>query len=82
MNAVELIKRTLEKVEQGKITIDEYEEIIEPLKNVEPVVYCKECLYWSQYDESCSYEKNVDDSCHVIEALPDHFCSYGRRRAK
>lgn len=49
MNAVELINKAEWDADHNLITVEEYNKRIEPLKDVEIVVRCKDCKYWEEY---------------------------------
>lgn len=45
--------------------------------DVVPVVRCKDCLYWEEYDGEmfCLCNANL-----MTDTAPDDFCSYGERK--
>ena len=44
MDAARVIREADSKCEYGMITVGEYERIIAPFHDVEPVVRCKDCI--------------------------------------
>ena len=45
MNAVTYYSEAIKKVDSGEITIGEYERMINVLRDVEPVVRCRDCKH-------------------------------------
>lgn len=80
MNAITYYSEAIKKVDSGEITIGEYERMINVLRDVEPVVRCRDCLYWQKSSlfrghTVCRYV--VD--CSVVRR-EDDFCSRGERK--
>ena len=80
MNAITYYSEAIKKVDDGEITIGEYERMINVLWDVEPVVRCKDCRYWQKSSlfsghMVCRYV--VD--CSVVRH-DDDFCSRGERK--
>ena len=48
----------------------------------EEVVYCKDCLFWAEYESSLLGKVMccTGQGCVRIEKKADDFCSYGERR--
>lgn len=46
MNAIKVYEDACRKADNSEITLGEFEKIIEPLMDVEPVISCKECKHW------------------------------------
>ena len=44
----------------------------------EPIVRCKECIYWNSGENEC--DKWEHCILHNIGIGPDSFCSYGKRK--
>lgn len=69
MDAIKEYFRIADKLEHEEITLQEYEEQCQMLRDVQKVVRCKDC----KYEDTC---------CRMIrnEKKPNDFCSYGERR--
>ena len=93
MNAVEIYEKAVNSLERGDITLGEFETQIAVLKDVEPVVRCKDCTHCTvqkgyipgdtEFREFPVYfckhpMSELGSEPLVIEA--DDFCSYGERR--
>lgn len=46
MNAIKVYEDACRKADNSEITLGEFEKMIEPLMDVEPVIRCKECKHW------------------------------------
>ena len=60
-------------------TRDEFVEFIkkQPTIEAEPIVRCKECIYWKSGENEC--DKWEHCILHNIGIDPNSFCSYGER---
>ena len=79
MNAYELMMKAEHQIEHGDICLGEYAQIIDLLKDVEPVVRCKDCKYGEPFMENkirCSSTFDRQLMC------PDDYCSYATRKEK
>lgn len=78
MNAVEIYEKAQRSLNRNEITVGEFEEQIAELKDVEPVVRCKDC------DKISPSVTPIKDAvwCREFRAyMPcGGFCSYGERR--
>lgn len=76
MDAIREFLRNADQIEHGMITWDEYERMNEILRDVEPVIRCKDCKHY----EMASNEAN--GWCEVNECpfAPWDFCSLGERK--
>ena len=61
-------------------TRDEFVEFIkkQPTIEAEPVVRCKDCIYWKSGENEC--DKWEHCILHNIGIGPNSFCSYGERK--
>lgn len=74
MNAITYYSEAIKKMDEGKITIDEYERMINVLRDVEPVVRCKNC-------KKAEHDRVFREYwCRGREVDPDGYCSFGERR--
>lgn len=64
MNAVKILLDAERKLDHNEITLGEYEKLIEPLKDVRPVVHGQ----WKTSDTQCGI------SCSVCGTPVDDFC--------
>lgn len=64
MNAIEILLDAERKLDHNDITLGEYEKLIEPLKDVRPVVHG----WWAGSDTQCGI------SCSVCGMPVDDFC--------
>lgn len=57
-------------------------EDIENAPTVEAVevVRCKNCKHWWKENKLCCNDKCCNGNVAVVDAPPNHFCSYGERR--
>ena len=74
MNAITYYSEAIKKVDEGEITIGEYERMINVLRDVEPVVRCRDCkhnlLPATSGNASCEIYygmTNQDGFCHMAE---------------
>lgn len=79
MNAVEVIHKAEWEADHNLITLGEFEKKIEPLKDVEIVVRCKDCKHQDPD------RLNDGSGCYVCRKghgwKPDNwFCADGERR--
>ena len=77
MNAITYYSEAIKKVDSGEITIGEYERMINVLRDVEPVVRCRDCKWWHDWNGEC-YAKEAQGFGHLWEA--DDYCSFGERK--
>ena len=83
MNAITYYSEAIKKVDEGEITIGEYERMINVLRDVEPVVRCRECKYWKTINgvtlsrrlKFCTYAIG-----HNYVRHDEDFCSRGERK--
>ena len=73
MNAITYYSEAIKKVDNGEITIGEYERMINVLRDVEPVVRCKDCKHYDgemcrQYSQFYTHHWNLE------------YCSHGERK--
>ena len=82
MNAVEIYRNAVDSLNRDEITIGEFEAQIAVLKDVEPVVRCKDCkLAVVAVPPFVAEQKLVCTKAVNWRAVePNHFCSYGERR--
>lgn len=72
MNAITSYSEAIKKVDSGEITIGEYERMINVLRDVEPVVRCRDCK-WCNMGE-CEHEFGL------LVANDENYCSFGERK--
>lgn len=51
------------------------------IKEMKPVVYCKECEYYYSYSENwgvCEYTRMHQEK--ALDVKPDHFCGWGEKK--
>ena len=72
MNAITYYSEAIKKVDKGEITIGEYERMINVLRDVEPVVRCRDCKH---HDGIRCFRWNST----IITGFDD-FCSNGERK--
>lgn len=82
MNAAKIIQETNMELYSGRITLEEYKKRIEPFKDVESVVRCKDCRYgmWIKniFGEdriACILEESFVQDDRALP--PDWFCADG-----
>lgn len=79
MNAAEIYRNAVDSLNLGEITVGEFDAQIAVLKDVEPVVRCKDCKNWKK-----SWIEGVSRGMCIggipRKSLPYDFCSYGERR--
>lgn len=85
MNAVKIYEDACRAADRSEITIGEFEKRIEPLKDVESVVRCKDCKYATMTSDgqTCKYcEIDTDDDGYIraVYHNADWFCADGKRR--
>lgn len=71
MNAIEKYEVALTALERGLMSLDDFEKEIAPLRDVAPVVRCKDCIRYSAIRRWCK--------CHHTRMFENNFCSYGER---
>ena len=80
MTYLELIRDADRQLDDGRITIGEYEQMIEPMnREIQPeIIRCKDCKHYL-HDEEYGF-----DWCNrmsgVFRAKPDGFCSWAVMR--
>lgn len=79
MNAIEKYEVALTALERGLMSLDDFEKEIAPLRDVVPVVRCKDCKHYYFADNRISQEQRY--VCEISGEIwkPDSFCSYGDR---
>lgn len=88
MNAVEIYRKAENDLEHNRITIGEFDERIEPLKDVECVVRCKDCKFMKPRE---CYVGNrmgnrTETRCFCYGMLrgervnPEFYCAAGERK--
>ena len=89
MNAIKVYEDACRKADNSEITLGEFEKIIEPLMDVEPVIRCKDCkhrpkgtganhdLKFPDYVCPCQC---VDDYWYSWMPNDDWFCADGERK--
>lgn len=82
MNAVKIYEDACRAVDRSEITLGEFEKRIEPLKDVESVVRCKDCKYWLQMNRFQQDYHPGRGECELNCWVRDYdwFCSDGERR--
>ena len=70
MDAIKEYMRIVDKLEHDEITLEEYEKLCAPLRNVVEVVRCKDCINYKYID-------NFGWSCCVFDwaSKEDDYCS-------
>ncbi len=76
MDAIREFLRNADQIEHGMITLDEYERMNEILRDVEPVIRCKDCKHY----EMASNEANGWCEANDCPFAPWDYCSYGERK--
>ena len=71
MNAIEKYEVALTALERGLMSLDDFEKEIAPLRDVVPVIRCKDCIRYSAIRHWCK--------CHHTRMFENNFCSYGER---
>ena len=83
MNAITYYSEAIKKVDEGEITIGEYERLIKVLRDVEPVVRCRDCKYWKTA-EGINLSKRLKCCTYHIGnkyvRCDEDFCSRGERK--
>lgn len=76
MNAITYYSEAIKKVDEGEITIGEYERMINVLRDVEPVVRCRDC----KHNQLPSTSGNAN--CEIYYGMTDQdgFCHMAERR--
>lgn len=74
MNAITYYSEAIKKVDSGEITIGEYERMINVLRDVEPVVRCRDCKH-HHYQNGIPYCDK-----YYWGWKDDDFCSDGERK--
>lgn len=77
MNAIKVYEDACRKVDNREITLGEFEKMVEPLMDVEPVIRCKDCKH--RYH---SVECPCQSYDHFYSWMPadDWFCKKGKRK--
>ena len=80
MNAIEKYEVALTALEWGLMSLDDFEKEIAPLRDVAPVVRCKDCIHYYFADNRIPQEQRY--VCEISGEIwkPDSFCSYGERK--
>lgn len=78
MDAVRIMVKAEFDCEHGHITIGEYQKILDPLHDVEPIVRCEDCKY--SYTEGFVHPHLICEKHPELESLTDNwFCADGVR---
>lgn len=79
MTYLDLIRDADRKLDNGRITLGEYEKIIEPLKReIQPeIIRCKDCKHRDKYG-CCKYWKGLAMADIPIATDDYDFCSYAK----
>ncbi len=77
MNAYKLMMKAEHQIEHGDICLGEYAQIIALLKDVEPVVRCKDCKYRDPEDKRCDCGHDI---LWQLSRDDDWFCADGERK--
>ena len=75
MNAIIYYSKAIKEVDSGEITIGEYERMIEVLRDVEPVVRCRDCKFYYRMTAETGI---CQLGCPHLGN--DGFCSEGERK--
>ena len=78
MDAYKIVIDAERKIDHNEISVGEYNDMIEPCRDVEAVVRCKECKYWQ--DNNGGYPTTECRWGHDETPDADDFCSYGQRK--
>lgn len=79
INALGLLDKAEWNLNHNLITVGEYEKLIEPLRDIEIVVRCRDCKYWAGNGTDPS-ELPYFLPCKGITRSPDYFCADAERR--
>lgn len=82
MNAAKIIQEANMELDTGRITLGEYRKRIEPFKDVESVVRCKDCKWYKEgYDIDGKWFSRCNGSVRTYgHTKPDWFCADAERR--
>ena len=85
MNAIQkFIEAEHKYLDLNEIDYKEYEQMVEPLRDVECIVRCKDCRFAHMtYDGLCKQCDNAtdDDDIKLTLYLPgDFYCAFGERK--
>ena len=75
MNAITYYSEAIKKVDEGKITIGEYERMINVLRDVEPVVRCRDCKWRDDQKGTTKWMP-----CRALVTPNDFYCASGERK--
>lgn len=85
MNAIEIYERASWQLERGQISIGQFDEAVAVLKDVEPVVRCKDCVCSLRLRDqlvcariSGGMDGYLYGSSDVVK--PEDYCSFGIRQ--
>ncbi len=80
MNAVYAIQKAEHDLDTDLISLREYQERIRKFMDVEPVVRCKDCIYWTNRDarEKLTYWT----PCKDMKRNGNWFCADGKKKEK
>lgn len=80
MTYLELIRDADRQLDDGRITIGEYEQMIEPMnREIQPeIIRCKDCDWWTKQEDS------VQGRCELMQMYPagGWYCGNARRRSE
>lgn len=85
MTYLDLIRDADRQLDDGQITLGEYEQMIEPLKReIQPeIIRCKDCRYHKEYEYVNGKPKYLPKcGFHQIYAGDDAFCNHAERRTE
>ncbi len=78
MTYLDLIRDADRQLDDGRITIGEYEQMIEPMnREIHPeIIRCKDCDWWTKQEDS------VQGRCELMQMYPagGWYCGNARRR--
>ena len=89
MTYLDLIRDADRQLDDGRITIGEYEQMIEPMnREVHPeIIRCKDCKFShmtndGRYCKYCDQFTDTDDYGELVEMYfdSDFYCGYAERR--
>ena len=81
MNAITYYSEAIKKVDSGEITIGEYERMINVLRDVEPVVRCKDCKHYQFADNRAfGFPVKLCEWTGFEDVDDEDYCSRGERK--
>lgn len=73
-NALKEIEHAQRLCDHGDITIGEYFDLVKKWEDAEPIVRCKDCLYYEPNNSNCECQRLWGG---MIDCKPDSYCSDG-----